>query len=138
MREIQTLHELPRLLKEFGAKPAVVALMKERKEQWAYEKLAKQSARLAAGLVKSGVQKGDHIALVAENRPQWMAACLGIFAAGGVAVPIDVQLESDALRHVLHDSAPDFVFTTERLLDRVQPAIGRRRCELLLLDGATT
>src|SRR5438034_6256059 len=115
MNEIETLQTLPSRLKEFGKRTAVVAFAKERKDQWTYTKLAEKSARLAAGLIKFGIQKGDHIALVAENRPEWIATCLGILAAGAVAVPVDVQLTGDALRHVLHDSGVRLIFTTERL-----------------------
>jgi long-chain acyl-CoA synthetase len=134
MNEIETLQALPRRLREFKERPAIVAFAKDRKEQWTYAKLAERSARLATGLTKAGIQKGDGIALVAENRPEWMAACLGILSAGAVAVPVDVQLPDDVLHHVLHDSEPRVIFTTERLLKRVKRATGRRRCEIFLLD----
>src|SRR5207247_2159092 len=80
MHEITTLQTLPSLLRGFGKKPALVAFTKDRTGEWTYAKLADQATRLAAGLIKAGIEKGDHIALVAENRPEWMTACLGILA----------------------------------------------------------
>src|SRR5262245_33581401 len=136
MHEIKTLHTLPARLKDLGARPAIVAFAKDRKEQWSYPKLAGQSARLATGITESGIEKGDSVALVAENRPEWIAACLGVVSAGAVAVPIDAQLAGDALTHVLRDSEARLVFTTERLVKRVKQAIGRRRCDLILLGKA--
>jgi long-subunit acyl-CoA synthetase (AMP-forming) len=84
------------------------------------------------------VSKGDHVALVAENRPEWMAACFGILAAGGAAVPVDVQLADEALRHNLHDSGAQMVFATDRLHVRVKKAIGRRHCEIVSLGENPT
>jgi long-chain acyl-CoA synthetase len=136
MNEIETLSGLVPRLKEYGKKTAVVAFAKDDKQQWTYAKLAGKSARLASGLAKAGVQKGDHVALVAENHPEWIASCLGVLAAGAIAVPIDVQLSGDALRHILHDSGARHIFTTDRLLKRVKQAVGRRRCELILLGDS--
>jgi long-chain acyl-CoA synthetase len=138
MQEIKTLHTLPLFLRELGERAAVIAFQKDGKEQWSFTRLAEQSSRVAAGLMKAGVGKGDHIALVAENRPEWLAACLGILAAGGVAVPVDVQLAADALRHILHDSGAHVVFTTKRLHERVKQAMGRRHCRYVLLDERAT
>src|SRR5204862_649299 len=126
---------LPRLNK-FGKRAAVIAFDKDRKEKWTYTKLAEQAARLAAGLAAAGVEQGDHLALFAENSPEWFAACLGVMACGAVAAPLDVQLADDALNHVLGDSGARYVFTTERLLKRLKPLAKRHHCKPILLGEA--
>ena len=43
---------------------------------------------LAAGLIELGIQPGDRIAILSENRWEWLAADHGILSAGAVDVPI--------------------------------------------------
>src|SRR5207249_1291552 len=110
-----------------------VAFAKDRTQQWTYAKLADQAARLATGLTGAGVEKGEHLGLFAENSPEWLAACLGVLACGAVAVPLDVQLGDEALRHALGDSGARYVFTTEHLLKRLKRMAKRGKCEPILL-----
>ena len=42
---------------------------------------------LARGLRLLGLKPGERVALISENRPEWMIADLGIMAAGGITVP---------------------------------------------------
>jgi len=137
MDELETLQALLPRLAGYQDRPAVVAFSKEQTEQWTYAQLAEQANRLASGLPRADLHKGDHVALLAENGPQWIAACLGLLASGAVAVPLDVQLSDDALKHALHDSGARYVFTSKQLLPRVKKAAGRSKCEPILLgDGA--
>ena len=46
-----------------------------------------QVAALAASLKAIGLQPGDRVALVSENRPEWLISDLAIMAAGCVTVP---------------------------------------------------
>ena len=44
--------------------------------------------RAAAALVEAGVQPGDHVILISENRLEWIVCDLGIQAAGAITVPV--------------------------------------------------
>jgi long-chain acyl-CoA synthetase len=137
MDQLDTLQELLPRVKKFGERPAVIAFAKDRTETWTYAKLADQAARLASGLAKEGIEKGQSIALWAEPGPSWMATCLGVLYCGAVAVPLDVQLSDDSLKHALKDSEARFVFTTSRLLKRLKGLPKRLHCEPILFgeDG---
>ncbi len=50
----------------------------------------------AAGLMQLGLRKGERVALIAEGRPEWIVAELGILYAGGVNVPISVKIDERA------------------------------------------
>ena len=53
--------------------------------QWqpiSWNEAARQVAAVAASLRKLGLEKGDRVMLVSENRPEWLVADLGIMAAG--------------------------------------------------------
>jgi long-chain acyl-CoA synthetase len=131
--EIDTLADLIPRLAAFAERPALVNLKKQDVEKWTYAKLAEQAKRVANGLTEAGLQKGDPVALYAENGPEWIAVCLGAIAAGAIAVPLDAQLADDALSHVLRDSGARLVFTTTRSLERVGRIAGKLDVEPILL-----
>ncbi len=61
--------------------------------------------RAGAGYLKSrGIVKGDRVAIVAENRPEWPAAYLSIVFCGAVAVPIDIQLGPDDIGNLVRNA----------------------------------
>ena len=62
-------------------------------------------------------------------------ACLAVIQAGGVAVPLDVQLAANALKRVLEDSGVRLVFTTGGNLQRLQTVGSGPRLTPILLDA---
>ncbi len=69
--------------------------------QCIYQQLVEQGEELTAVLMRHDLRRGDRVAIVAENRPEWVIAYLGIVAAGGTAVPLDIQLSSGDLARLL-------------------------------------
>src|SRR5579864_4867844 len=49
---------------------------------------AERAVRVACALLSEGLRIGDHVVVMAPNRPEWLYCDLGILAAGGVTVPI--------------------------------------------------
>ena len=101
------------------------------KAQGAYHALtwretAAQVSELARGLRSLGVEPGDRVVLVSENRPEWLIADLAIMAAGAITVPAYVtNTENDHL-HVLADSgAKGAIVSTKRLARRFLPAAAK-------------
>jgi len=84
-----------------------------------YADLWELSGRIAAGMIKADFKTGEHAALLAPSSPHWVAAYLGILRAGGVVVPIDKELKSSELQHILIDSDARFVFSTAAVLDQL-------------------
>jgi long-chain acyl-CoA synthetase len=82
-------------------------------KDWRYtssgEMLSRASA-IACALRFSGVQRGDRVALIADNRVDWIAANFGILTAGCVVVPIFATLASDQMDFIFKDSAPALAF----------------------------
>ncbi|HEY3308381.1 MAG TPA: AMP-binding protein [Desulfuromonadaceae bacterium] len=81
-------------------------------QEISYDSLWDISDRIAGGLIKSGFKPGDHAALIAPSSPEWVAIYLGILKAGGVAVPIDKELKSAELRHILIDCSARVAFSS--------------------------
>ncbi|GFO61851.1 hypothetical protein GMST_41760 [Geomonas silvestris] len=82
-----------------------------------YRDLWDASGRIAAGLIKRGFQPGWHAALLAPSSIRWVETYLGILRAGGVVIPIDKELKSAELRHILTDCGARLIFTDPPYLD---------------------
>jgi long-chain acyl-CoA synthetase len=117
-----------------GDRPAVLMLRRDAIERWSYAKLGEHALRLASGLRKRGVERGQSIVILAANRPQWIAACLGIIRSGAVVVPLDVQLGDKTLKRVLKDSEASIVFTDSMQLPRLKELNAGHDLTLFLLD----
>jgi long-chain acyl-CoA synthetase len=100
-------------------------------EIWTYGELAEWVGRLGRGLQGAGVNRGDHVALLAANSREWVAACLAVISVGAVVVPLDAQLGDEGLRHVLEDSGARHVFTTADQAGRLESVDAGLRTILL-------
>lgn len=66
--------------------------------------------KIAGGLRKLGMQKGDRVAILSKTRYEWTLADLGILAAGGVVVPIYESNIPEQVEFILNDSGAQIVF----------------------------
>jgi len=81
-------------------------------------------AALSLGLTEMGVGRGDRVAILSENRPEWTAFDHGIINMGAVSVPIYPTLLTDQVRYILENSqARILVVSTEAQLAKVLPAL---------------
>lgn len=96
-----------------------------KKRDGVYESLTWSDANaraiaLARGLLSLGVQSGDRIVLVSENRPAWPIADIAIMAAGGITTPAYTTNTPADHRHVLTDSgARGAIVSTTKLAEKV-------------------
>lgn len=66
------------------------------------------------GLSSLGVGDGDKIAIISENRPEWVYADMGILGLGGVDVPLYPILTSDSIEYILNDSKSIGIFVSNQ------------------------
>ena len=76
------------------------------------EEALRRVKALRMGLKSLGVQPGDRIALLSENRIEWALADLGSLCAGAVTVPIYPTLLVDTIEFILSQSEPVVVFVS--------------------------
>ena len=136
-RTASTLQSLVDSLTEQGDKTALLALTKKGTQRWCYRELGDRARSFATGLKNAGFKRGDSVALFAENRPEWIAAALGVIRLGAVAVPLDVQLADHDLAHVLNDSDARAIITTQQRAKRLATLSPRPNARLILLDAAS-
>jgi long-chain acyl-CoA synthetase len=95
-----------------------------------WDEAARRVCLLAEGLLALGLEPGDRVMLVSENRPEWCIADLAIMAAGLVTVPTyTTNTERDHL-HILENSgAKAVIVSTAKLAKPLLPAVFRAECE---------
>ena len=87
---------------------------------------ADQVCLMAEALRAIGLDEGDRVALVSENRPEWCVADIAIMAAGCISVPTYITNTERDHAHILDNSgARAVIVSTEKLLGPVVGAIGR-------------
>jgi long-chain acyl-CoA synthetase len=69
---------------------------------------------VALGLVELGIEAGDRIALLSENRPEWSIVDLAILCVGAVNVPIYTTQAVEQVRFILEDSGARLLFVSGR------------------------
>jgi len=74
----------------------------------------------ALALIKLGVQPGDRLAILSENRPEWAYADFGIMACGAVSVPIYATDTPRDIEYILKDSGAAYIFLSDKnQLDKI-------------------
>ena len=68
------------------------------------EEFRRAVEELSLGLRALGVERGDRVALLSENRPEWAFADMAALAAGAVDVPIYPTLTPPQVLYILKDS----------------------------------
>jgi long-chain acyl-CoA synthetase len=81
---------------------------------------------LACFLAAQGIQPGDRVAIISENRPEWAIADLAILAAAGIAVPAYTTNTVEDHFHILANSgAKAAIVSSAALADKLLPAAVR-------------
>jgi long-chain acyl-CoA synthetase len=75
-----------------------------------YGELDAMACRIAGGLAASGIRRGDHVALLCPNLPQFPAIYFGILKAGATVVPLNVLLTPREIAYHLRDSDAKLLF----------------------------
>ncbi len=87
---------------------------------------ARQVCELAEALRGLGLESGDRVMLVSENRPEWCIADFAIMAAGCITVPAYVTNTERDHQHVLDDSgAKAVIVSNDKLAKTLLPAVLR-------------
>jgi long-chain acyl-CoA synthetase len=83
--------------------------------------LRSKVAGTVRGLQEWGIRRGDRIAILSENRPEWSIADFAILLLGAITVPVYATLTPEQTAYTLRDSGTTVVFvSTEQQLRKVQ------------------
>jgi long-chain acyl-CoA synthetase len=79
--------------------------------------------RLAAGLIKSGIEKGDRIGVVAHNSDEFMILYGAAAKMGAIVLPVNWRFQQDEVEYVLNDCTPKFAFADSNYHQTVKEAL---------------
>lgn len=79
--------------------------------------------RLSTGLMKLGIEAGDKIAIISNNRPEWVIADLAILQIGAIDVPVYPTISDKDYTYIFNDSEVKAAFVSDKeLLEKVRSA----------------
>ena len=85
-----------------------------------WSELISQVEGIVLGLMESGIEPGDRVAILSENRPEWAYADVASLSIGAATVPIYTTLSPPEIEHILRDSGAKLMFvSTPDLLSKV-------------------
>lgn len=108
-------------VQQYGNKPALAHKPRGGTyEDISYAEFGASVDAFSKGLNALGVQKGDRIAILSENRPEWAISDFGILKAGAVNVPMFSTLTAAQVGYILKDSGAKIIcVSTEKQLEKV-------------------
>ncbi|PGL72943.1 long-chain-fatty-acid--CoA ligase [Bacillus sp. AFS055030] len=88
-----------------------------------YSELLSQVENFASILIQDGIKKGDRVALILGNCPEFVTAYYGILRAGGVVVPVNPIFTKDEISFILSNSQAKAVIadsTMDTIIDSLK------------------
>lgn len=96
---------------------------------------------LASGLIQQGLQKGDRVAILSENREEWILADLAILYAGGIVVTLSTKLiKTEDLKARLLNAEPWGIFVSLNEKQKAEVALGESGlsgCKIICFEDET-
>ena len=86
-----------------------------------YKELAMEIAKLHIFFEQCGIKKGDKIALVGKNTPQWCTVFISVITYGATLVPILQEFNPHDMHHILNHSESQLCFASNMLWDHLEP-----------------
>ena len=98
----ERLGDLPaEAARRWGAREALVC----DGARWTYRDFDREVDRVAKGLMALGVEKGEHVALWMNNRPEWLFLVFAIAKIGAVLVPLNTRYRTEDVAYTVRQSA---------------------------------
>jgi long-chain acyl-CoA synthetase len=96
--------------------------------------LRRNVAGTVLALQECGIHRGDRVAILSENRPEWSTADFAILLLGAVTVPVYATLTPEQTAYTLHDSGARLVFvSTEHQLRKVQTILSQTQIQKIIV-----
>jgi acyl-CoA synthetase (AMP-forming)/AMP-acid ligase II len=116
-----------------GDKVAIVEVGSGR--SYTYSQIADGVRKLAAGLHARGFRKGDVLAIMAPNLPEYPIAFHGVASAGGVNTTLNPTYTADEIAFQLNDSRARLLLTIPPLVGKAQEAAAKSKVEEIIVFG---
>jgi long-chain acyl-CoA synthetase len=123
METTRTFDILKRMQIQFPDKTDVLAGKEEGKwRRYTVQEYIDYCDWVSYALLSTGIKKGDKIAIISNNRPEWNFTDFGISQIGAVSVPIYPTISSEEYAYILGHVEPKLVFISDKnLYEKIKP-----------------
>jgi long-chain acyl-CoA synthetase len=133
--EVRTLPD--RLNEQAGKRPDALALRYKRLGIWhrvTWSQYATRVRTVAAALLSSGLQRGENVAILGENCPEWLYCSLGAMSAGAASCGVYPTSAPEQVQYILSHSEARVLFVeNEEQLQKVLPILSETRVERVVV-----
>ena len=109
---------IPRLffsaIERFGSDDALRFKEGGEWKRLSHREVEERVRQLAAALASAGIEVGDRVAILSENRPEWVIADYAITCSGAVDVPLYPTLPPDQIAYILRDAGTKAILVSTR------------------------
>jgi long-chain acyl-CoA synthetase len=124
MEILRTFDLLERLQKEFPKKDALVGKINGKWKYFSTDDYVENTKLLSYGLLKLGFKKGDKIATVSNNRPEWNFMDMAMSQIGVIHVPVYPTISFDEYEHILNHSDAKAIIVSDKILyQKIEPIL---------------
>ena len=105
-----------RAIKYYPEKVAVI----DGEKQFTYKEFGQRVDKLSAALLKAGIQKGDHVAVMLPNTHYMLESFYGICQIGAVLVPLNYRLNAEDLEYIIKHSDSKMLIVDEEFTSPIE------------------
>jgi long-chain acyl-CoA synthetase len=129
--EMNVYEFLDNSAKEFGGRTAIWFM----KNKISYKKLKEIADKLATALVDLGVKKGDVVAIMIPNFPQFIMSYYGILKAGAIITACSVLHTEHELAYQLNDSGAEIIIAWDNQIEKINNIRDRTRLRHIIITN---
>jgi long-chain acyl-CoA synthetase len=123
MEPTRTFDLLTRMQDQFADTTDVIAGKEEGEwKRYSVQEYIDYCNWVSYGLLSMGIKKGDKIAIISNNRPEWNFTDFGISQIGAISVPIYPTISSEEYGYILGHAEPKIIFVSDKnLFEKIKP-----------------
>jgi long-chain acyl-CoA synthetase len=138
---VTTVRSLPGLLYDQASRSGDAVAMRHKAlgiwHRVTWNEYAENVRKVAASLVAFGLRHQENVAVLGENRPEWLYTSLGIMAAGGATTGIYPTSSTEQILYLLDHSEARVIFVeNEEQLEKVLPILPQTKVERMVVWDA--
>lgn len=103
-----------------SSKPGNAAFGYAGEKPLTYAEFGSKIAGLSRFLEERGIQKGDKVAILSENMPNWGITFFAVTTLGAVAVPVMMEFSSTEIAYILRHSQVEILFVSRKLFPKIE------------------
>ena len=116
---------LKKMLENTAKKHAAKTALVSGEHRISYAEIDEASNKIASSLIQMGISKGDRVAMLLPNCPEFVFFYFGIIKAGGINVPLDTRYKAGELASIFASCTPKALVTDSPFLEPLIPALSQ-------------